>query len=110
MKIGILLPTDLDLGLIRRARQLSLMIGEIADPGKDRWSATIGLPKESEEEWRTIERALRQGNQGTVVRHLRWEALPTANARRMFAGLSPTLDLEGIETVKVARDWGWNFQ
>ena len=110
MKVGILLPAALDLGLLRRARQLSLLIGDIEDADGTSWSAVIGLPHESEKQWREIERELRAANTRTVVRHLKWEPVLVENARRMFANLPATLDLEGIDEVVVPRDWGWNFQ
>ena len=53
---------------------------------------------------------MRDGNSATVVRHLKWESVPVENARRMFSSLPEHLDLEGIETAVVPRDWGWNFQ
>ena len=110
MKVGILLPAALDLGLLRRARQLSLLIGDIADADGTAWSAVIGVPHQSERQWREIERDLRTGNARTVVRHLKWEPVPVENAERMFAKLPATLDLKGIDEVVVPRDWGWNFQ
>ncbi|QIL01454.1 hypothetical protein G7078_00715 [Sphingomonas sinipercae] len=106
MKIGILLPTRIDLGLLRRARNLSLLVTSL---GADH-SAAIGLPERSESQWRRIERNLRRDNPRTVVRRLRWESVPVDNARRMFAKLPDSLDLEGIQEVVVPRDWGWNFQ
>ena len=110
MKIGILLPPAFDLGLLRRARHLALLVGECSGSDGTRWSATIGLPEPSERRWRDIERQLRLGNNGTVVRHLRWEKVPVDNARRMFAGFPDHLDLENIDEVSVPRDWGWNFR
>jgi hypothetical protein len=110
MKIGILLPTDFDLGLLRRARRLSILIGQCAAEDGRSWSTAIGVPESSERRWRAIERDLREGNPRAVVRHLRWESISVAHARRMFANFPETLDLEGIEEIVVPRDWGWNFQ
>lgn len=110
MKVGILLPSAVDLGLLRRATQLSLLLGGIKAADDSPWSVAIGVPHESEREWRAIERDLRRANPQAIVRHLKWEQVPVENARRMFASLSPELGLDGIEDVVVPRDWGWNFQ
>ena len=110
MKIGILLPSAFDLGLLRRARHLSSMIAQLTGTDGSKSSVAIGLPAPSEAEWRRLESELRNGNSNVIVRHLQWEPVPVENARRMFANLPASLDLDGIDEVVVPRDWGWNFQ
>lgn len=108
MKIGILLPSDYDLGALKLAKRLSMLIGRVHESGS-RWSATIGLAEPDEVRWRAIEVHLRSRNEQTVVRHLKWQRVPVDNARRMFPTLSSELDLSGLKDVLVPRDWGWNF-
>ena len=110
MKIGIIFPNSVDLGLVRRARQLSLLLGGIRDADGEPWSTAIGVPRRSEQQWRSLEIELRDGNPNATVRQLQWEPVPVENAERMFPKALDAFDLEGIEDVMEPRDWGWNFR
>ena len=110
VKIAILLPDRASLRLIRRAAELALRLAEVRTPRGAAIEIAIGLAEPDEERWRRGERQLRQRAPAAVVRHLAWTPVPVDQARRMFAGLDPALDLEGIKEVVVPRDWGWNFQ
>lgn len=109
-KIAILLPQAYDLGVLRRARQLSRALNEIRDADESPWSSVIGVPRVSEKQWRAVEKQFRSDSPRTTVRQLHWETVPTENVNRMFPAIAESYDLTNIRHVMVARDWGWNFQ
>ena len=109
-KIAILLPPAHDLGLLRRARQFSVVLNDVSDPDGSHWSTVVGVPRVTESQWRAVEKRLRSDNQRTTVRQLHWETVPVENVQRMYPAIAESFDLTNIRHVMVPRDWGWNFQ
>jgi hypothetical protein len=67
---------------------------------------TLGLPASGRPAALT---ALRDGLPTAVLgRTFQWEAIPSANAARMFPNIE--FNYFGITNVHVPRDWGWNFR
>lgn len=108
--IGILLPRRPQLADLRRARELAGLLLEASAADGGVRSVAIGLPNVPDTSWRQVEQHLAKDLDGVVVRRLQWEPVPTDHAGRMFPQAAADLDLDGIETVHVPRDWGWNFQ
>lgn len=109
MKIAVLLPRTVDLPMLLRARALCRILVKTQPLTGSPIEIAVGLPETDEPEWRLRERFLSDGLDKVIVRHLRWESVPAANANRMFAKHGLRFDLDGIEWVQVPRDWGWNF-
>jgi hypothetical protein len=109
MKVAILLPAAPGLMDIRKARKMARLLRDCSNGSGASVEIAIGLPEMASSRWRAIEKDLREDVPEAIVRPLRWERVSTDNARRMFAALPADLDLAGIETVVVPRDWGWNF-
>ena len=110
LKIAILLPTSPDLRTVRRSAELSAAIVSADTAAGHSIEVTVGVPESNERKWRFAEQQIRRRVPDVIVRHVEWTRVTVKNARRMFAGLSEALDLEGIKEVSVPRDWGWNFQ
>lgn len=109
-KLALLLPPRASLRLLRRAAELAAQLSEAQRARGQTLEIAIGLAETDEARWREGEALIRRRAPNAVVRHLAWTPVPVENARRMFANLDPTLDLEGLAEVLVPRDWGWNFQ
>ena len=107
MKIAILLSERPDLGWLWRAKELAAALRQTGAPNGGEITVAIGLPRESEAEWRKKEAELLTEDSGVVVRHLGWERVEPAMAQRMFPDLKASLD--DIPDVALPRDWGWNF-
>ncbi|WP_404418251.1 hypothetical protein [Brevundimonas vesicularis] len=107
MKIAILLPERPDLGWRWRAKELARSLRQTGAPDGSEITVAIGLPRESEADWRRKEAEMLTGDDGIVVRHLGWERVEPAMAERMFPDLKASLD--DIPDVALPRDWGWNF-
>ena len=110
VKIAILLPDRASMRVMRRTAELAARLSDVRTLRGEAIEVAIGLAEPDEERWRRGERQLRQRAPAAIVRHLAWTPVPVDQARRMFAGLDPSLDLEGMAEVVVPRDWGWNFQ
>jgi hypothetical protein len=110
LKIAILLTTSPDLREIRRAAELSSAVTRAETALGHSVEVTVGIPEQLETKWRFAEQQIRRRVPGTVVRRMEWARVPVKNARRMFANLPETLDLEDISEVAIPHDWGWNFQ
>lgn len=108
-KVAILLPSVAGMSTLARARNLAhlLLVGRGA--GGESVSIVIGVPGVESRERRASEAYLRLDHADIVTRPLLWESVPVSNAKRMFLSVDERLDLEGIETIAVPRDWGWNY-
>lgn len=110
MKIAILLPTNFDVGMLLRARELIRVLAGAASLTNGLVEIAVGLPERPESLWRTHEDFLRSNAPcQVIVRRLRWEGFPAENVRRMFMLQQLQVDLRGLQTVQIPRDWGWNF-
>ena len=87
MKIAILLSERPDLGWLWRAKELAAALRQTGAPNGGEITVAIGLPRESEAEWRKKEAELLTEDSGVVVRHLGWERVEPAMAQRMFPDL-----------------------
>lgn len=106
MKIAVLAPTRPDIYEIRRIRDLCLNLLSAGSSMGHKLEITLGLSAGSRP---AALSALRSGLPAAVLgRTFQWEAIPAANAARMF----PVLDFNyaSISNVYVPRDWGWNFR
>ena len=110
LKIAILLTTSPDLRAIRRAAELAVALVRAETAWGHSIEVTVGVPESLETKWRFAEQQIRRRAPAVVVRRMEWARVPVKNARRMFASLPESLELEGISDVAIPRDWGWNFQ
>lgn len=109
LKLAILLPQRVDVAALARARNMARLMLQACGAGGETVSVVIGLPDMPPRARRSAEQELRRDHPEIIVRPLIWESVPVSNARRMYLQLDPHLDLDGIDTVRVPRDWGWNF-
>lgn len=109
VKVAILMADRVDLTALVRARNLARLLLAAEAAGGERASVVIGLPTLRGRARRDAEAMLCEGRPEIIVRPLLWEPVPVGNVRRMFPALDPQLDLEGIDTVAIPRDWGWNY-
>lgn len=110
LKIAILLPTNFDVGMLLRARELVRVLAGANTLAGGAIEIAVGLPERPENVWRAHEDFLKANSPcPVIVRKLRWEGFPAENIRRMFMLQQLQVDLQGLETVQVPRDWGWNF-
>lgn len=110
LKIAILLPTNFDVGTVLRARELIRVLAGAYTLSKGPVEIAVGLPERPEGLWRAHEDFLRSNAPcQVIVRRLRWEGFPAENVRRMFMLQQLQVNLSGLDTVQIPRDWGWNF-
>jgi hypothetical protein len=109
VKIAILLPDQLNLAILHRAKTLIRLLNQATPLEGGKIELAVGLPLLPESEWRAHERQLKGDSANVVVRHLQWERVSSDNAKRMFASHDIFFELSGIDEVVIPRDWGWNF-
>ena len=96
--------------MLLRARELIRVLAGAASLTNGLVEIAVGLPERPESLWRTHEDFLRSNAPcQVIVRRLRWEGFPAENVRRMFMLQQLQVDLRGLQTVQIPRDWGWNF-
>ncbi|QBM76840.1 hypothetical protein E2E30_14535 [Sphingomonas sp. AAP5] len=109
LKVAILLPAVVGISILARARNLAHLLLAARGAGGESVTIVIGVPGVESRERRASEAYLKRDHPDIVTRPLLWEPVPVSNAKRMFLSVDERLDLEGIETVAVPRDWGWNY-
>jgi len=110
LKIAILMPEQVDIPVLYRTRELVENLAQAQTLRGEQVQLAIGIPEADEGQWRAHEAYLLDGLDGVAVgRRLRWERVDPGNVGRMYMVHQLQTSLQGLSSVIVPRDWGWNF-